>query len=56
MDQLLTNSFIREYIKNESKRGYDHKSIYRAFQNKFGLSKVGAKYLTNATSTKFIYL
>ena len=53
MDQLLTNSFIREYIKNESKRGYDHKSIYRAFQNKFDLSKVGAKYLTNAKVAQY---
>ena len=32
MDQLQTNSFIREYIKKESKRGYDHISIYRAFR------------------------
>ena len=52
MDQLQT-SFIREYIKNESKRGYDHKSIYIGFQNKFDLSKVGAKYLTNAKVTQY---
>ena len=53
MDQLQTNSFMREYIKNKSKRGYDHNSIYRVFQNRFDLSKVGAKYLTNAKVAQY---
>ena len=53
MDQLKTNSFVREYIRSEAQRGYDYKSISKAFQKHVDIVAVGAKYVTLAKFKRY---
>ena len=53
LDQLKTNSFVRDYIRIEAKRGYDHKSIAKAFHKQFDVAAVGAKYVTLAKIRRY---
>lgn len=46
MDKLGSCNFIREYIKNESNRGYSCQAIAAAFHNQFDSKGIGARYVT----------
>jgi hypothetical protein len=46
IDKARSCSFVREYIRNESSRGYTTQAIHAAFHKQFGNSFAGARFVT----------
>ena len=56
MDQIRSCLFIREYIKNESQRGYDLEAISNAFHKIFDSEGIGSKHVTRRRVRQYMGL